>query len=71
MDLTKVLAHLHSELENLDAAIASLERLRQGGRRRGRPPQLLSKQGQPEDRRNGASKPKPADAGGRKPPRGA
>lgn len=42
MDLEKVLAQLHAELENLDAAIASLERIQQGGRRRGRPPELLN-----------------------------
>jgi hypothetical protein len=38
MDLTKVLAQLHAELANLDAAILSLERLQQEGPRRGRPP---------------------------------
>lgn len=43
MDLTKVLAQLHAELENLDAAIASLERIQQGSRRRGRPPLWISK----------------------------
>jgi hypothetical protein len=37
MDLGKVLAHLHAELNNLDAAIACLERLQQGDRRRGLP----------------------------------
>lgn len=41
MDLTKVLAQLHAELEYLDAAIASLERLKKEGRR-GRPPKALS-----------------------------
>jgi hypothetical protein len=30
MDLTKVLAQLHSELDKLNAAIASLQRLEQG-----------------------------------------
>ena len=38
MDLDKVLAQLREELENLDAAILSLERLQQPGPRRGRPP---------------------------------
>jgi hypothetical protein len=38
MDLAKVLAQLRSELANLDAAIESLERLRQLERKRGRPP---------------------------------
>lgn len=42
MDLVKVLAQLHAELENLEAAIVSLERLQQEGRRRGRPPKLLA-----------------------------
>ena len=41
MDLTKVLAHLHGELDNLNAAIATLERLQQGGRRQGRPPRVV------------------------------
>ena len=43
MDLTKVLAQLRAELENLDIAIASLERIQNGSRRRGRPPIWLSK----------------------------
>jgi hypothetical protein len=42
MDLARVLAQLHAELENLDAAIASLERIQQGGKRRGRPPEALA-----------------------------
>jgi len=42
MDLTKVLAQLRKELANLDAAIASLERLQVEGRRRGRPPKALA-----------------------------
>jgi len=42
MDLLKVLAQLREELENLDAAILSLERLQQDGRPRGRPPKALS-----------------------------
>jgi hypothetical protein len=42
MDLTKVLAQLREELENLDAAILSLERLQHEGRRRGRPPKALA-----------------------------
>ncbi|MEI9970767.1 MAG: hypothetical protein WDO73_01245 [Ignavibacteriota bacterium] len=42
MDLTKVLAQLREELENLDAAIFSLERLQSEGRRRGRPPKALA-----------------------------
>ena len=42
MDLSKVLAQLRQELQNLDAAILSLERLQQEGSRRGRPPKALS-----------------------------
>jgi hypothetical protein len=38
MDLSKVLAELRRELERLDAAILSLERLKEEGQRRGRPP---------------------------------
>jgi len=42
MDLAKVLLQLREELAALDAAIVSLERLHQGGRRRGRPPEWLA-----------------------------
>lgn len=43
MDLDKVLAQLRADLENVDQAILSLERLRQAThRRRGRPPLWLS-----------------------------
>ena len=41
MDFEKVLTQLRQELKNLDAAIECLERLNQGGRRRGRPPAML------------------------------
>ena len=41
MDLVKVLALLREELDSLNAAIATLEQLQQGGRRRGRPPKLV------------------------------
>jgi len=41
MDLKKVLSELHKELNDLDAAIMSLERLQHEGRRRGRPPKVL------------------------------
>ena len=34
MDLSKVLQQLYQELQNLDAAIESLERLQESGRRR-------------------------------------
>jgi hypothetical protein len=42
MDFSKVLAQLREELANLEAAILSLERLQHTGRRRGRPPKVLS-----------------------------
>jgi hypothetical protein len=38
MDFKKILDHLRSELQNLDAAILSLERLQESARKRGRPP---------------------------------
>jgi hypothetical protein len=41
MDIAQILAHLREELDSLNIAIATLERLRQPGRRRGRPPALL------------------------------
>jgi hypothetical protein len=37
MDIDKVLAQLHAELANLNAAILSLEKLQQEARPRGRP----------------------------------
>jgi|HubBroStandDraft_4_1064222.scaffolds.fasta_scaffold411389_2 hypothetical protein len=36
MDLAKVLQQLHEELENLNAAISSLERLQEAGKNRGK-----------------------------------
>ena len=42
MDVTRVLATLREELESLNEAITTLERLEQGQRRRGRPPRLVS-----------------------------
>jgi chaperonin cofactor prefoldin len=41
MDLSKVLEQLRKELEHLDAAIQSLERL-QAKVKRGRPPKMLT-----------------------------
>lgn len=40
MDLTKVLFQLRAELENIDSAIASLERLQESNRRRGKEPEV-------------------------------
>jgi hypothetical protein len=43
MDVTKILAELRLEREQIEEAIISLERLARGrGRRRGRPPSWLS-----------------------------
>ena len=43
MDVTKILAELREEREQLEEAIVSLERLAQGrGRKRGRPPAWMS-----------------------------
>jgi hypothetical protein len=42
MELAKVLALLREELDSLNTAIATLERLQEGNRRRGRPPRLVS-----------------------------
>ena len=41
MDLAKVLHQLHEELEHIDAAIASLERLHAAGKGRARAPDWL------------------------------
>jgi hypothetical protein len=38
MDLTKVLQQLHEELDNLNAAIDSLERLQEAGKHRSEAP---------------------------------
>jgi hypothetical protein len=43
MDVSKILAELKAEREQIEAAIVSLERLALGrGRRRGRPPSWMS-----------------------------
>jgi hypothetical protein len=62
MDLAKVLQQLHEELNALNAAILSLERLNQGGRRRGRPPEWLAalRKEKPKKKRKSAT---PADSG--------
>ena len=44
MDLVTVLAKLHEELDGLNAAIATLERLQRGEPGRGRPPRLVPSQ---------------------------
>jgi hypothetical protein len=67
MDLAKVLAHLHAELNDLDAAIASLQRLQHGDRRRGRPLFALQKSDKQPNRRKGKAKPDAFHAGQRPP----
>lgn len=56
MDVTKILAELRQEREQLEEAILSLERLASGrGRRRGRPPAWMSdakKRGRPVGSKN-------------------
>lgn len=42
MDVTKLIAELHKELEGIDRAIAALERLTSSHPRRGRPPKSLA-----------------------------
>ena len=50
MDFAKVLAQLREELQNLDTAIESLERLQQGGKRRGRPPAWIAQEKRPRSK---------------------
>lgn len=55
MDLNKVLEELRRELEHLDAAILSLQRLQERVAKRGRPPKLLSqlrRTGRPPSKRS-------------------
>ena len=51
MDISKVLDQLRKELEHLDAAIVSLERLQEKGVRRGRPPKSPSELSRPRPAR--------------------
>jgi hypothetical protein len=56
MDVTKILAELRQEREQLEEAILSLERLARGrGRRRGRPPAWMAeakRRGRPPGSKN-------------------
>lgn len=65
MDVTKILAELRQEREQLEEAIISLERLARGrGRRRGRPPAWLAeskKRGRPPGSKNKASSAKSSE----------
>jgi hypothetical protein len=59
MDVTKILAELRQEREQIEEAILSLERLARGrGRRRGRPPAWMTavtkKRGRPPGSKNKA-----------------
>jgi hypothetical protein len=48
MDVTKILAELRQEREQIEQAILSLEMLARGrGRKRGRPPAWMSQMGMP------------------------
>jgi len=61
MDLSKVLQQLHEELDNLNAAIATLERLQAGQKRRGRPPVIpedIEKVAAPSNRPSKAKTPR-------------
>ncbi|MBZ5617213.1 MAG: hypothetical protein LAQ69_00575 [Acidobacteriia bacterium] len=51
MDLAKILQELREELENLNAAISSLERLEEAGKRRGSEPEWLEEIQPPRGRR--------------------
>ncbi len=56
MDIDKILAELHKELVRIEEAIATLERLKEGAPRRGRPPRWLAvvaKRGSLAARRSG------------------
>ena len=70
MDVSKILADLRQEKEQLEEAILSLERLAMGrGRRRGRPPSWMTitkKRGRPPGSKNkttASSAPKAVAAG--------
>jgi hypothetical protein len=51
MDLAKVLTQLHKELDNLNATIATLERMQQGGRPPRRVPSQASRANQSTGKR--------------------
>ena len=50
MDLNRALGDLREELQRVNAAIASLERLKSAGPKRGRPPKLPAKPPNPGTR---------------------
>ena len=54
MDVSKILAELKSEREQIQEAIESLERLARGrGKKRGRPPSWMGQEEQPVAKRRG------------------
>jgi hypothetical protein len=61
MDLDKILAQLRNELQDLDAAIESLQRLQLRGKRRGRPPSWLSAAKKPGSPPRGPKTRRPGD----------
>ena len=69
MDVTKILAELKGEREQIEEAILSLERLAQGrGRKRGRPPSWMSemtvkRRGRPPGSKNKVAANDPAPKG--------
>jgi hypothetical protein len=69
MDVTKILAELKAEREQIEGAILSLERLAQGrGRGRGRPPSWMSettvkRRGRPPGSKNKEAADNPAPKG--------
>jgi len=68
MDLTKVLAQLRQELNNVDAAILSLERLQaRGEARRGRPPRSLLDLPKPKTARRASPGPRQTRGSGSTP----
>jgi hypothetical protein len=68
MDVSKILAELKAEREQIEEAILSLERLARGrGKRRGRPPPwmaaetpLTKRRGRPPGSKNKVRTPRPA-----------
>jgi len=68
MDVTKILAELRQEREQIEEAIITLERLARGrGKRRGRPPAwmtALKKRGRPPGSKNKATASAKGAAGG-------
>jgi hypothetical protein len=71
MDLAGMLAQLHAELDKLDVAIASLQRLQQADLRRGRTRQWLPKPGNRTARGPAKTRMASSHAGDPPPPEGS